>query len=270
MENVAETVEINGRKVQLYTAKMKMESLLNCRYNLGTFITTHFVLPVFYEENINSNVSRDYFCLFFDRVDNKFKVLMYTTNNFDSETAYGVKLSKLLENCTEVKHGDDFKELALKAKTFFFRENLIAMEELFRGWDIRDFTKRTYRVLDRYAKNDKTVYVDGRREITLFKPQPTQKADYYVFNSVIVPILKDIETLRDVLGKSMRSTPMPTARVFTYPEYETFGFADINFLKTARSLHDQYKLKHEIYDWSHEKLVAIKVFATKMIEKLRD
>ena len=269
MENLAETVEVKGNKVRVITAKMELDSLWNYRYSLGTFITLNFVLPVFYEENINPNVSRDYFCVFFDRVDSKFKVLMHTTNNFDRESSYGVKLSKLLESCTVVTHGDDFKELALKARTFFFRENLIAMEELFRGQNIRDFTRNTYRVLERCAKNSKTVYVDGRHEITLFKPQPTLKSDYYEFNSVVAPILKDINALRDVLGKTMTITPLPTTRVFTYPEYETFGFTDINFLKTAKGLQAQYKLKHRIYDWCVDATVKTKKLTDAIIEKLR-
>ena len=265
-----ENITIQGNEVRVVTDKMELEAILKHRHSLSTFITLNFVLPIFYEENINPDLSREYFCLFFDRVDRKFKVLSYVTSKFSSESSYGVVLSKLLEHCKVVEKSEDFKELALKSHSFFAKEHNLAMEELFRGCSISGFMRNLYRVLQRCAAYPKSASIDGRGDIKLFKATPLIKADYYSYRVMNVPICKDIRSLRDILGKASTLGRLPTTRVMMYDNYDVVGFSDINFIRTANALHSQYKLKHRIYDYFVDGMQRLKGMADELKEKLRN
>lgn len=269
MTTNTDAISIKGTEVKAITRETRREALLKYKYSLSTFITLDFVLPIFYEENINPDRTREYFCLFFDRIDKKFKVLSYVTKKFGHEASYGVQLSTLLDNCTVVEDSEDFKELALKSVTFFAREHALAMEELFRGYSIKSYMRQLYRVAQRCSEHPKTVSVDGR-EYKLFSLSPMRKSDNYTYNTTIVPICKDIQAFRDILGKSSSAGVMPTTRIFVYSDCEVVGFMDINFIQTAKSLHSQYRFKHRLYDNTVDKFAKIKAAVIKVVEKLRN
>lgn len=257
-------ISIKGTEVKVIS-----EALLKYKYSLSTFITLDFVLPIFYEENINPDRTREYFCLFFDRIDKKFKVLSYVTKKFGHEASYGVQLSTLLDNCTVVEDSEDFKELALKSVTFFAREHALTMEELFRGYSIKSYMRQLYKVVQRCSEHPKTVSVDGR-EYELFSLSPMRKSDNYTYHTTIVPICRNIQALRDILGKSSSVGTMPTTRIFVYSDCQVVGFMDVNFIQTAKSLLSQYRSKCGLYEDAVDKFANIKAAVIKVVEKLRN
>lgn len=260
---------VEGSEIKVTTGKTRHEALLKYKYSLSTFITLDFVLPIFYEENTKPDYTREYFCLFFDRTDKKFKVLSYVTEKSGREASYGTQLSKLLDNCTVVEDSEDFKKLALESVTLFAREHALVMEKLFRGYSIKSYMRQLYRVIQRCSKHPKTVSVDGR-EYEIFGLRPMRKSDNYTYHTTIVPICRSIQALRDILGKSSSVGTIPTTRIFVYSDCQVVGFMDVNFIQTAKSLLSQYRSKYGLYEDAVDKFANIKAAVIKVVEKLRN
>ena len=227
--------------------------------DLSLFVRKKNIFSVFHEETYTAERgNRSYFCVYFDTHTSNFYTLMYITEN-TVEAGGAVPLSKLKKNSRITNSGADFvkfkRDTNSKFYTLpFFYENLEAMHQLFGDKPLKKTLSSLYHILRRMI-HEPVVLRDNNGEHrtvysgnTLFQPFHYEKDGYQtaLFN---VPIIPNISTATDVLGKydslnvGIHSTPI------TISKNRIVLFENVNFIETAKTLLKQYKLTHRISDW---------------------
>jgi hypothetical protein len=225
----------------------------DCAYDLSSFLSLPFILPIFYEEDhvfsgVNNgsiltgvpNIAKKWFCMFFDRRDEKVKILGYTAVNKNL-----VQLSTLLNSCAIVETGEDVRKLYGKTPDPFFREQLAAFGQLIGDRNIRKFFKQMMPLI---------------RNICLQSPNTRHnaKTDNYIYSASSVYIADGpIKTEKNILGKGFN--------VFLYDTYDMFGWEDVNFYLVIKKSYDTVKGFNKLKYWWN----CIKEFSFNRIDILK-